>query len=102
MIANVLIMASVCICNCHQIQFAFIFRYYIIICPPHLRDDGRLNHLGVHTMFICSTSLVLTILAKLVGGAGGTLCVEMGFTWTFLRNQDATVKLKSELISIEF
>ena len=33
---------------------------------------------------------------------GGTLCVEMGFTWTFSRNQDATVKLKSELISIKF
>ena len=30
------------------------------------------------------------------------LCVEMGFTWTFPRNQDATVKLKSELISIKF
>ena len=30
------------------------------------------------------------------------LCVEMGFTWTFPRNQDATVKLKSELISIQF
>ena len=33
---------------------------------------------------------------------GGALCVEMGFTWTFPRNQDATVKLKSELISIKF
>ena len=32
----------------------------------------------------------------------GVLCVEMGFMWTFPRNQDATVKLKSELISIEF
>ena len=30
------------------------------------------------------------------------LCVEMGFTWTFPRNQDATVKLRSELISIKF
>ena len=30
------------------------------------------------------------------------LCVEMDFTWTLLRNQDATVKLKSELISIKF
>ena len=29
-------------------------------------------------------------------------CVEMGFTWTFSRNQDATVKLKSELISVKF
>ena len=28
------------------------------------------------------------------------LCVEMGFTWTFSRNQDATVKLKSELIAV--
>ena len=33
---------------------------------------------------------------------GGALCVEMGFTWKFPRNQDATVKLKSELISIKF
>ena len=33
---------------------------------------------------------------------GGALCVEMGFTWTFPRNQDAKVKLKSELISIKF
>ena len=33
---------------------------------------------------------------------GGALCVEMGFMWTFPRNQDATVKLKSELISIKF
>ena len=32
----------------------------------------------------------------------GALCVEIGFTWTFPRNQDATVKLKSELISIKF
>ena len=31
-----------------------------------------------------------------------SLCVEMGFMRTFLRNQDATVKLKSELISIKF
>ena len=30
------------------------------------------------------------------------LCVEMGFTWTFPRNQDATVKLKCELILIKF
>ena len=30
------------------------------------------------------------------------LCAEMGFTWTFPRNQDATVKLKSELVSIKF
>ena len=30
------------------------------------------------------------------------LCVEMGFTWTFPRNQDAKVKLKSKLISIKF
>ena len=30
------------------------------------------------------------------------LCVEMRFTWTFPRNQDAKVKLKSELISIKF
>ena len=36
------------------------------------------------------------------GGQGGALCVEMGFTWTFPRNQDAKVKLKSELISIKF
>ena len=30
------------------------------------------------------------------------LCVEMGLTWTFPRNQDAKVKLKSELISVKF
>ena len=30
------------------------------------------------------------------------LCVEMGFTGTFTKNQDATVKLKPELISIKF
>ena len=30
------------------------------------------------------------------------LCFEWGFTRTFPRNQDATVKLKSELISIKF
>ena len=35
-------------------------------------------------------------------GRRGALCIEMGFTWTFPRNQDATVKLKSELISIKF
>ena len=28
------------------------------------------------------------------GTWGGALCVEMGFTWTFPRKQDATVKLK--------
>ena len=32
----------------------------------------------------------------------GALCVEMGFTWTFPRNQDATVKSKSDFISIKF
>ena len=31
-----------------------------------------------------------------------SLCVEMGFTSIFPRNQDATVKLKFELISIKF
>ena len=36
------------------------------------------------------------------GRGGGALCVEMGFTWTFPRNQDAIVKLKTELISIKF
>ena len=36
------------------------------------------------------------------GGGEGALCVEMGFTRTFPRNQDATVKLKSELVSIKF
>ena len=30
------------------------------------------------------------------------LCVEMCFTWTFPRNQDAKMKLKCELISIKF
>ena len=30
---------------------------------------------------------------------GGALCVEMGFTWTFPRNQDATVKLISNFSS---
>ena len=33
---------------------------------------------------------------------GGPLCVEMVFSWTFPRNQDATVKLKFEFISIKF
>ena len=32
----------------------------------------------------------------------GAPCVEMGFTRTFPGNQDVTVKLKSELISIKF
>ena len=36
-----------------------------------------------------------------VSGGRGALCVEMGFTWTFPRNQDATVKLEYELISIK-
>ena len=39
---------------------------------------------------------------RLSRGGGRALCVEMGFTWTFPRNQDATVKSKSELISIKF
>ena len=34
--------------------------------------------------------------------ARGALCVEMGFTWTSQRNQDATMNLKSEIISIKF
>ena len=34
--------------------------------------------------------------------AEGALCVEMSFMWTFPRNQDATLKLKSDLISIKF
>ena len=36
------------------------------------------------------------------GKGGGALCVEMGFAWTFPKNQDATVKLKSEFIFIKF
>ena len=32
----------------------------------------------------------------------GALCFEWGFTRTFPRNQDASVKLKSELISRKF
>ena len=35
-------------------------------------------------------------------GAPSALCVEIGFTRTFARNQDVTVKLKSELIFIKF
>ena len=35
-------------------------------------------------------------------GGRSKLTREMGFTWTFPRNLDATVKLKSELISIKF
>ena len=33
---------------------------------------------------------------------GGVLCFEWGFMRTFPRNQDVTVKLKSELIFIKF
>ena len=44
---------------------------------------------------------VRRVIEFLLGG-GGALCVEMGFTWTFPRNQDATAKLKSELFSIKF
>ena len=40
--------------------------------------------------------------SNLYGRAPRALCVEMGFTWTFPRNQDGTVKLKSELICIKF
>ena len=36
------------------------------------------------------------------GGGAYPLCVEMGLTWTFPRNQDAKVELKSELISVKF
>ena len=38
---------------------------------------------------------------RLGGGGWGALCVEMGFRWTFPGNQDSTVKIKSELISIK-
>ena len=35
--------------------------------------------------------------------AGGGYCVlKQGFTWTFIRNHDVTVKLMSELIFIKF
>ena len=34
------------------------------------------------------------------GGGGGAMCVEMGFMRTFPRNQDATVKLKSNFYQI--
>ena len=44
--------------------------------------------------------LSLTFLAR--DGVPPPLFVEMSFTWTFPRNQDAKVKLKSELISIKF
>ena len=36
------------------------------------------------------------------GRGGGGLCVEIGFTQTFPRNQDVSVKLKFELIFIKF
>ena len=40
-----------------------------------------------------------------LGGRGTIappLYIEMGFMWTFSKNQDAIVKLKSKLISINF
>ena len=39
---------------------------------------------------------------KVWKSGGGPLCVAMDSTWTSQRNQDATMKLKSELISIKF
>ena len=46
---------------------------------------------------------VIIITVAAAAFAATALCVEMGFTRTFpIRNQDATVKLKSELISIKF
>ena len=57
----------------------------------------------VHTIHI---EVVLEVQSgmseRLKNWGEGTLCVEIGFTQTFPRNQDATVKLKSELISIKF
>ena len=36
------------------------------------------------------------------GGPGGHCVLKWGFMWTFPGNQDATLKLKSELIFIKF
>ena len=60
---------------------------------------------------LCKSTILETLLknftslwsrGRILGAWRGALCVEMGFTWTFPRNQDAKVKLKSELISIKF
>ena len=53
---------------------------------------------------VVDTHVIVDVVAVIVlvgGRAAGTLCVEMGFTWTFPRNQDASVKLKSDPISIK-
>ena len=64
----------------------------------NLGGGGSSNVLGI----ICSlTRIGFTGLPK-TGEGMGALCFEMVLTRTFPWNQDATVKLKTELISIKF
>jgi hypothetical protein len=67
--------------------------------PPSLTDQLTLSQPGGADYAPHST----TSPPGFSGPATGLLlCVEIGFMWTFPRNQDATVKLKSEFISIKF
>ena len=62
--------------------------------PRNLADQLTLFKPGGHIMPV-------TLLPAPPPPPLSPLCVEMGFTRTCPRNQDATVKLKSELISIK-
>ena len=69
--------------------------YYI------LRRDGKYVRTEVRNTFVSRPGNRRHDGELLKVGLGG-LCVEMSFTWTLHRNQDATVKLKTEPISIKF
>ena len=83
-----------------MVTFKKIKVYKINLHFSKLLSDFMLvfNHLKLQKSHSCA----LYRRAGGTGAGGGALCVEIGFTWTILRNQDATVKLKSELISIKF
>ena len=87
-------------------------RQLVYICNLHL-VYGHIGFLPLHQFcHMCSlqlkykltfnTIITLQIFTGLYRvPVANVLPQLMGFTWTFPRNQDATVKLKSELISIK-
>ena len=74
--------------------------FALSICARYRGDDA--SYVSCAACSCASASGLQGGRVESGGGGTGALCVEMGFMWTFPRNQDATVKLKSELIFIKF
>ena len=85
--------------NIHSISDMFHFALDCVQKYPHWQSTDFVDLDSSPLSMAAKVPFIYYVITFRVKGA---LCVEMGLTWTFPRNQDATVKLKSELISIKF